>query len=133
MAAGIDLGDLYSRFCILDPEGVVVEDGCITTTEQALGRKFEGVELMRVVFEVGNHSAWIDRLLRSLGHERIVANAGLAVQHPPRHYTSRAVGKNNHDIIQTRDRVPSDHLNGLTEDGMVRVLDLRRVVTMDSV
>jgi transposase len=76
MVAGLDLGDRYSRFCILDPDGEVVEEGRIATTQQALRRKFEGAEPMLVVFEVGTHSPWVDRLLRSLGHETIVANAG---------------------------------------------------------
>ena len=76
MVAGLDLGDRYSRFCTLDPDGEVVEEGRIATTQQALRRKFEGADPMLVVFEVGTHSPWVDRLLRSLGHETIVANAG---------------------------------------------------------
>jgi len=76
MVAGLDLGDRYSQFCILDPDGEVVEEGRIATTQQALRRKFEGAEPMLVVSEVGTHSPWVDRLLRSLGHETIVANAG---------------------------------------------------------
>jgi transposase len=76
MVVGLDLGDRYSRFCILDPSGEVTEEGRIATTEGALRRKFENTEPLRVIFEVGTHSAWVDRLLQSLGHETIVANAG---------------------------------------------------------
>lgn len=76
MVVGLDLGDRYSMFCTLDPDGEVVEEGRIATTKEALRRKFEGTEPMLVVFEVGTHSPWVDRLLQSLGHETLVANAG---------------------------------------------------------
>jgi transposase len=76
MVVGLDLGDRYSHFCILDRKGEVVEEGRIATSKQAFRRKFEGAEAMLVVFEVGTHSAWVDRVLRELGHETIVANAG---------------------------------------------------------
>lgn len=76
MVVGLDLGDRYSHFCILDPEGEVIEEGRIATTKEALRRKFEGADPMLVVFEVGTHSPWVDRLLRGLGHQTLVANAG---------------------------------------------------------
>jgi len=76
IVVGLDLGDRYSHFCILDPEGQVIEEGRIATKKEALRRKFEGTEPMLVVFEVGTHSPWVDRLLQSLRHETIVANAG---------------------------------------------------------
>lgn len=76
MVVGLDLGDRYSRFCILDPAGEVVEEGRIATTTEALRRRFEEAEPMLVVFEVGTHSPWVDRLLKKLGHLTLVANAG---------------------------------------------------------
>lgn len=76
MVAGLDLGDRFSRFCMLDPEGEVIEEGRIATTRSALRSRFESADPMLVVFEVGTHSAWVDRLLRSSGHRTIVANAG---------------------------------------------------------
>jgi len=76
MVVGLDLGDRYSMFCVLDPEGEVVEEGRIATTKEALRRKFGGCESMLVVFEVGTHSPWVDRLLSGWGHQTLVANAG---------------------------------------------------------
>lgn len=75
LTVGIDLGDRFSRFCVLDAEGAVVEEGRVATTEIALRRRFSVTERMRVVLETGTHSPWISRLLGSLGHEIIVANA----------------------------------------------------------
>jgi transposase len=72
---GLDLGDKYSRLCVLDGEtGEVVEEGRIATTEVALRRRFSTVAPMRVALEVGTHSPWVSRVLSECGHEVIVAN-----------------------------------------------------------
>jgi transposase len=72
---GLDVGDRWSQICVLDQEsGEVVEEGRVRTTRQALRRWFGGPR-MRVVLEVGCQSPWISRLLASLGHEVLVANA----------------------------------------------------------
>ncbi len=75
MVGGVDLGDRYSRLCVLDGEtGELVEDGRIATTEAALRRRFSDVAVMRIAIEVGTHSPWVSRLLAECGHEVIVAN-----------------------------------------------------------
>ena len=72
---GLDVGDRWSQICVLDQEsGEVVEEGRVRTGAEALGRRFRGAR-MRVVLEVGCQSPWISRLLSSLGHEVLVANA----------------------------------------------------------
>lgn len=72
---GLDLGDRWSRYCRLDGQGEIVEQGRVATTREALERAFEGQPRLRIVLEVGTHSAWVSRLLASLGHEVLVANA----------------------------------------------------------
>ncbi len=71
---GLDLGDRYSRVCVVDEGGKVIEEGRIATTEAALRRRFGGMERARIVLEVATHSPWVSRLLESLGHEVIAAN-----------------------------------------------------------
>jgi transposase len=72
---GLDLGDRYSRLCLLDGEtGEVVEEGRIATTDAALRRRFSSAAPMRVALEVGTHSPWVSRVLSECGHEVIVAN-----------------------------------------------------------
>ena len=71
---GLDVGDRYSRFCVLDDEGRVIEEGRVRTTPEALARRFGNQERARVVLEVGTHSPWISELLGQLGHEVLVAN-----------------------------------------------------------
>jgi len=72
---GLDLGDRFCQYCILDEEGEVMEEGRTKTKESALRKHFENEERMRIAMECGTHSPWISRLLEKLGHEVIVANA----------------------------------------------------------
>ena len=74
VTVGLDLGDRFSQYCMLNQEGEVVESGRIPTAEAALRRHFEGEGAMRVALECGTHSAWISRLLEQLGHQVVVAN-----------------------------------------------------------
>jgi len=72
---GIDLGDRWSRYCVLDRAGTVVEEDRVRTTAEALKEQFGGLPPTRVVLEAGTHSPWVSRLLESMGHQAIVANA----------------------------------------------------------
>jgi transposase len=74
MTVGVDLGDRWSRYCVLDEEGQILEEDTIATTAQALRKRFSDLAAARVVIEVGTHSPWIQRLLQELGHETITAN-----------------------------------------------------------
>lgn len=75
ITVGLDLGDRYSQFCLLDEDGMVVEEGRLRTTVDALQRYFAARPPMRIVIEVGTHSPWVSRLLEECDHEALVANA----------------------------------------------------------
>jgi transposase len=75
ITVGVDLGDRFSHYCMLNSGGDAIESGRIQTTEEALRRHFEGERAMRIALECGTHSPWISRLLEQLGHQVIVANA----------------------------------------------------------
>ena len=72
---GMDLGDKTSRYCVLDGKGEVVEEGSVATTKKELAQVLGAMGRCRIAMEVGTHSPWVSRLLKSLGHEVIVANA----------------------------------------------------------
>ncbi len=74
MTIGVDLGDKWSRYCVLDQHGEIWEEGRIATTTQALRKRVSSEAPCRVVIEVGTHSPWVQRLLRELGHETITAH-----------------------------------------------------------
>jgi len=78
LTVGIDIGDRYSKICVVDEEDgeiVVVEETKIRTNKTAVNRYFALREPMVVAMEVGTHSTWMSRLISKLGHEVIVANA----------------------------------------------------------
>ncbi len=75
MTVGLDVGDHYSYYVVLEGEGEVIEEGRIRTRQEDLGKKFAGLSRSRVALEVGTHSRWIHQLLQRLGHEAVVANA----------------------------------------------------------
>lgn len=74
MTVGLDLGDRYSHYCLLNEECEVVEEGRMQMSEAALRRHFEGEPRLRIALECGTHSPWVSRLLNTLGHQVIVAN-----------------------------------------------------------
>jgi transposase len=72
---GLDWGDKYSHYCVLDREGEEIETGRVATRAGAMEEKFRSMSPTRVVMETGTHSPWVSRLAESCGHEVIVANA----------------------------------------------------------
>jgi transposase len=76
MTIGLDIGDTYCQVCALDAQGEIIEEGRVRTNPQAVRQRFSLAGPVRIALEVGQHSPWISRLLRELGHEVIVANPG---------------------------------------------------------
>ncbi len=72
---GMDLGDKTSRICRLDEGGEVIREASVATTKKGMGQLFGAMPHCRIALEVGTHSPWVSRLLKSFGHEVIVANA----------------------------------------------------------
>ena len=72
---GLDLGDNASRYLVLDSEGEPKTERSVPTTKKGMSHVFASMVRSRIAMEVGTHSPWVSRLLRSFGHEVIVANA----------------------------------------------------------
>jgi transposase len=72
---GIDIGDRFSHFCVIDEEGNVTDRGRVRTLEEDLSALFKPMLRARIAIETGTHSGWIARLLEQFQHEVIVANA----------------------------------------------------------
>jgi transposase len=73
---GLDLGDRWSFYCVLDEAGKVILEQKLPTTAEAMKQAFGKMPRSRIALETGTHSPWISRLLTQLGHEVIVAHAG---------------------------------------------------------
>src|ERR1039457_4638971 len=75
LTIGLDLGDRFSWYCILDEAGEVVLEQKVATTAKAMKEVFSGMPRSRLALETGTHSPWVSRVLSELGHEVIVAHA----------------------------------------------------------
>lgn len=58
-----------------DARNPPVTSGATLPTKKVFTQKFAGMKRCRIASEVGTHSPWVSRLLKSMGHEVIVANA----------------------------------------------------------
>jgi transposase len=74
LTIGLDLGDVTSRYCILDEAGEKVSEDRLPTTKVGLSSLFGKMPPSRIALEVGTHSPWVSRHLAGMGHEVIVAN-----------------------------------------------------------
>ena len=74
LTVGVDLGDQWSNYCILDLEGETLAEGQLRTTQEDLAEFFQALNAARVVFEVGTHSPWVQEVIGGCGHEVLVAN-----------------------------------------------------------
>jgi transposase len=72
---GLDLGDRWSWYCVLDATGEVILEQKLSTTPKAMKEVFGGMPRSRIALETGTHSPWVSRLLSAFRHEVIVAHA----------------------------------------------------------
>ncbi len=75
LTIGLDLGDRWSWYSLLDEVGEVLQEQKVGTTPKAMKEAFGTVPRSRIALETGMHSPWVSRLLSELGHEVIVAHA----------------------------------------------------------
>lgn len=75
ITVGLDIGDRYSHFYVIDREGHRIETGRVATTPEAIERWCRVMPAARIVLESSTHSPWISRVVAAAGHEAIVANA----------------------------------------------------------
>src|SRR5215472_3314560 len=72
---GLDLGDRWSWYCVLDESGEVVFEQKLSTTPKAVREVFGAMPQSGAAMETGTHSPWVSRLVKELGHEVTVAQA----------------------------------------------------------
>src|SRR3977135_2779557 len=75
LTIGVDLGDRWSFYCVLDEAGKIILEQKVPTTPEAMKQTFSRIPQSRMALETGTHSPWVSRLLTELGHEVIVAHA----------------------------------------------------------
>ena len=75
LTIGVDLGDRFSHYCVLNGAGEVIWEDRLPTTPKGIDEVFRKIPPSRVALETGTHSPWVSRQLARLGHEVIVAHA----------------------------------------------------------
>src|ERR1700691_3778216 len=72
---GVDLGDRWSFYCVLDEAGKIILEQKVATTAEAMKQTFGKIPRSLIALETGTHSPWASRLLTELGQEVLVAHA----------------------------------------------------------
>src|SRR5713101_4494863 len=75
LTIGVDLGDRWSFYCVLDEAGKIILEQKVPTTPEAMKQTFGRIPRSLIALETGTHSPWVSRLLTELGHEVLVAHA----------------------------------------------------------
>src|ERR1043166_1755427 len=68
VTVGLDVGDRYSHFYVVDTEGRRVEDGRVATTPDVIERWCRVMLRARIIVESSTHSPWISRIVQAWGH-----------------------------------------------------------------
>jgi transposase len=72
---GIDLGDRFSQYAVIDDKATIIEEGRVPTVPASIEKLLEERPAMRVVIETSTQSPWVSRQVQKLGHEVVVANS----------------------------------------------------------
>ena len=75
LTIGLDLGDRWSFYCVLDEAGKVILEQKLPTTAEAMKPTFARIPRSLIALETGTHSPGVSRLLTELGYKVIVAHA----------------------------------------------------------
>src|ERR1700677_842680 len=75
LTIGVDLGDRWSFYCVLEEAGKILLEQKVATTPEAMKQTFGKIPRSLIALESGTHSPWVSRLLTELGHQLLVAHA----------------------------------------------------------
>jgi len=75
LTIGLDLGDRWSCYCVLDEAGEIILEQKVAMTPEAMKQTFSKIPQGLIALETGTHSPWVSRLLTKLGYKVIVAHA----------------------------------------------------------
>ena len=66
LTIGLDLGDCWSFYCVLDEAGQVILEQKLPTTPEAMKQTFGKIPRSLIALETGTHFPWVSRLLSEL-------------------------------------------------------------------
>ena len=63
LTVGVDLGDQWSRYCILGLQGETLSEGDLQTKQAEVAEFFKALPPARVAIDVGTRSAWMQEVI----------------------------------------------------------------------
>lgn len=72
---GLDLGDKWTHYCVIDSGAAVIERGRVHTRMADLRVLLKRYEQAEVGMETGTHCGWVSRTVSDCGHEPVVGHA----------------------------------------------------------
>src|ERR1700741_4290183 len=75
LTIGVDLGDRWSFYCVLDEAGKIILEQKVPTTPEAMKQTFSRMPQSRLALKPGTQSPWASQLFTEPEHEVIVAHA----------------------------------------------------------
>src|SRR6478672_5297437 len=81
LTIGVDLGDHWSCYCVLDEAGKIILEQKVAMTPEAMKQTFAKIPQSLIAMETGTHSPWVSRLLTELGYSNRGARAKGAIDH----------------------------------------------------
>src|SRR6266851_1915978 len=63
LTIGLDLGDRWSFYCVLDEAGKIILEQKAATTPEAMKQTFGKIPRSLIALETGTHSPWVSRVL----------------------------------------------------------------------
>ena len=67
LTIGVDLGDRWSFYGVLNEAGKIILEQKVATTPEAMKQTFERIPRSLIALETGTHSPWVSRLLTEFG------------------------------------------------------------------
>src|SRR5690348_18497562 len=74
LTIGVDLGDRWSLYCVLDEAGRIIQEQKVPTTPEAMRQTFGNIQRSLIAIETGTHSSWVSRFLTELERDTIGAH-----------------------------------------------------------
>ena len=77
---GLDIGDRYSHYCVRDASGKILAQARTASTIPGLTKAFESMKGCKLLMEVGTHSPWMQRFLRTMDIDARVCESRAAAE-----------------------------------------------------
>src|ERR1700691_1497721 len=67
LTIGLDLGDRFSHYCVLNGAGEVIRERRVPTTPKGIDEAFGKIPSSRIALETGPHSPWVSPAVDPVG------------------------------------------------------------------